>query len=145
MFCYNCGNKLQGTEKFCPNCGTDVSAYTQVGASAASAAADERNDEIEPAAGSEVFTSNVLLGGNLVRPDRIVIDARNVMYEKRNKNLIGVDRIIIPIDRISSVEIDRKLISSKIIIYSKGKQDIVVENFSVGDARKIKKAIDRRM
>lgn len=145
MFCYNCGNKLQGSEKFCPNCGTDVSAYTQGSNSDTPAVANAQNEEIVPAAGSEVFTSNVLLGGNLVRPDRIVIDARNVTYEKRNKNLIGVDRIIIPIDRISSVEIDRKLISSKIIIYSKGKQDIVVENFSVGDARKIKQAIDRRM
>ncbi len=145
MFCYNCGNKLQGSEKFCPNCGTDVSAYTQGNNSDTPAVENAQNEEIVPAAGSEVFTSSVLLGGNLVRPDRIVIDARNVTYEKRNKNLIGVDRIIIPIDRISSVEIDRKLISSKIIIYSKGKQDIVVENFSVGDARKIKQAIDRRM
>ena len=146
MFCYNCGNKLQGTEKFCPNCGTDVSGYTKADKTSNPAPPQEQsNDEVAPPVGSEVFTSNVLLGGNLVRPDRIIIDDRNVIYEKRNKNLIGVDRIIIPISRISSVEIDRKLISTKIIIYSKGKQDIIVENFSVSDGKRIKKAIDGRM
>lgn len=146
MFCYNCGNKLHGVEKFCPNCGTDVSAYTQGDSAPHSTPSQKASDtEREPPAGSEVFTSNVLLGGNLVRPDRIIIDERNVIYEKRNKNLIGVDRVIIPINRISSVEIDRKLISSKIIIYSKGKQDIIVENFSVSDGRRIKKAIDKRL
>ncbi len=146
MFCYNCGNKLKGKEKFCPNCGTDVSAFTNADTAQDSfSPKDTTGDEVAPPIGSEVFTSNVLLGGNLVRPDRIIIDERNVVYEKRNKNLIGVDRIIIPIARISSVEIDRKLISSKIIIYSKGKQDIIVENFSVSDGRRIKKAIDKRM
>lgn len=146
MFCYNCGNKLKGKEKFCPNCGIDVSAFTNAdNAQDSISPKDTTGDEVAPPIGSEVFTSNVLLGGNLVRPDRIIIDERNVIYEKRNKNLIGVDRIIIPIARISSVEIDRKLISSKIIIYSKGKQDIIVENFSVSDGRRIKKAIDKRM
>jgi hypothetical protein len=146
MFCYNCGNKLQGTEKFCPNCGADVSGYTNADKTTNSTPTQKQtSDEVKPPLGSEVFTSNVLLGGNLVRPDRIIIDERNVIYEKRNKNLIGVDRIIIPIARISSVEIDRKLISTKIIIYSKGKQDIIVENFSVSDGKKIKKAIEERM
>lgn len=146
MFCHNCGNKLKGIEKFCPSCGTDLGAYSLGNQdTTVQATSVDSNDEIEVPAGSEVFTSNILLGGSLVRPDRIIIDDRNVTYEKRNRNLIGVDRIIIPISRISSVEIDRKLISSKIIIYSKGKQDIIVDNFSVGNGRRIKKAIDRRM
>jgi hypothetical protein len=146
MFCHNCGNKLQGTEKFCPNCGTDLSAYTQGNHGSAAHADDtDSSDDSAISAGSEVFTSNILLGGNLVRPDRIIIDDRNVTYEKRNRNLIGVDRIIIPLSRIASVVIDRKLISCKIIIQSKGNQDITAENFSVGDGRRIKKAIDRRL
>ena len=146
MFCHNCGNKLQGTENFCPNCGADIKAYRQENQSATvQVNPNDSKDKMEMPAESEVYTSKVLLGGNLVRPDRIIIDNRNVSYEKRNKNLIGNDRIIIPISRISSVEIDRKLISSRIIIYSKGNQNIIVENFSVNDARKIKKAINRRM
>ena len=52
---------------------------------------------------------------------------------------------MIPITRIASVEIDRGIIRSKIIIYSKGDQTITVENFTVGDGRKIKRAIEERM
>jgi hypothetical protein len=64
---------------------------------------------------------------------------------RRNKHLIGVDRVMIPLSRIASVEIDRRLISSKIVIYSKGNQSITVENFSVGDGEKIKQEIEWRM
>jgi hypothetical protein len=92
-----------------------------------------------------VFTSKLLLGGNVIRPDRLIISGNNVVYEKRNKHLIGVDRVMIPISRIASVEIDRRLISSRIIIYSKGNQTINVENFSVGDGKQIKREIEQRM
>lgn len=68
-----------------------------------------------------------------------------MVYEKRNKHLIGVGRVMIPISRIASVEIDRRLISSWIIIYSKGNQTINVENFSVGDGKQIKREIEQRM
>ena len=47
--------------------------------------------------------------------------------------------------RISSVEIDRKLIDSDILIYSTGNQQLKVEDFSVGEAKKIKKIIEGRL
>lgn len=43
--------------------------------------------------------------------------------------MIGVDETSILFSRISSVEIDRKLIDADIIIYSTGNQAIKVEDF----------------
>ena len=142
MFCSNCGNQLKGSDKFCSGCGNDVTAIT--GSSENSAGSDE-NDVFTEEESSLSFNSRLLLGGNIIRPDRLIIEKNSVVYEKRNRHLIGVDRVMIPISRIASVEIDRGIIRSKIIIYSKGDQIITVENFTVGDGRRIKRAIEERM
>ena len=142
MFCSNCGHQLKGNDKFCSSCGNDVTAIT--GNSENSVGSDE-NDVLTEEEPSLSFNSRLLLGGNIIRPDRLIIEKSNVIYEKRNKHLIGVDRVMIPISRIASVEIDRGIIRSKIIIYSKGDQTITVENFNVGDGRRIKRAIEERM
>ena len=142
MFCSNCGNKLNVGDKFCSACGSNVSAIT---GGSEHTNSSENSDVFTEDKSSLVFTSKLLLGGNVIRPDRLIIENKNVIYEKRNKHLIGVDRIMIPISRIASVEIDRGIIRSKIIIYSKGDQTITVENFTVGDGRSIKTAIEERM
>ena len=80
-----------------------------------------------------------MLGGSILSPDRIVVTDSQVIYKKRNKYLIGTDESSIPFSRISSVEIDRKLIDSDIIIYSTGNQTIIAGDFSIGDAKKNKK------
>ena len=146
MFCNKCGYKLSFGDSFCSKCGNDVRNITQ-GGNSSDIEQLQISAEAETTANSNdvVFTSKLLLGGNIIRPDRLIINDKNVVYEKRNKHLIGVDRVMIPISRIASVEIDRRLISSRIIIYSKGDQSITVENFSIGDGRKIKQEIERRM
>jgi hypothetical protein len=142
MFCSNCGNKLKGSDKFCSGCGNDVTAITGNSENSIGSVENHVFTEEEP---SLTFYSRLLLGGNIIRPDRLIIENKNVIYEKRNKHLIGVDRVMIPISRIASVEIDRGIIRSKIIIYNKGDQTITVENFKVGDGRRIKRAIEERM
>ena len=146
MFCNKCGHKLNAGDAFCSKCGNDVRSITS-GASSSDVEEQAISDESTVEVGSKdvVFTSKLLLGGNVIRPDRLIINDTNVVYEKRNKHLIGVDRVMIPIARIASVEIDRRLISSRIIIYSKGNQSINVENFSVGDGKQIKREIERRI
>lgn len=142
MFCSNCGNKLKNSDKFCSGCGNNISSITS---NSKDVFTPVNNDTFAEDKSSLVFTSKLLLGGNIIRPDRLIIENKNIIYEKRNKHLIGVDRIMIPISRIASVEIDRGIIRSKIIIYSKGDQSITVKNFTVGDGRSIKKAIEERM
>lgn len=130
MYCSACGSKLNGNENFCPFCG-------------------DKKREIDAKPNENVktyeFSSNILLGGNVLTPDRIVITKSEVVFKKRNKCLIGVDESSIPFSRIASVEIDRKLIDSDILIYSAGNHEIKAEDFSVGDAKKIKKIIEERM
>jgi hypothetical protein len=136
-FCFNCGHALSGTENFCPNCGASLR--------------ESSNDSFIPPPTSQstfdevVFTSSVVLGGSLLRPDKLTITAAEVVYQKRNLNLIGTDTITIPLSRVASVKVDRKLINAEITIYSTGNKEVVVKNFSVGDARKIKSEIERRL
>lgn len=130
-FCSNCGNKLDGGDKFCSNCGKSLIS----------------NDDPVSSVGFETieFSSNFLLGGNILTPDKIVITSNEVVYKKRNRYLIGVDKSSIPFNRISSVEIDRKLIDADIIIYSTGNQKIKAEDFSISSAREIKRILEERV
>lgn len=132
MFCSSCGNKLKESDNFCSSCGQK---------SAKNTIKTDFKEKLE----TFEFSSNILLGGNILTPDRLVITNNEVIYKKRNKYLIGVDESSIPFSRISSIEIDRKLIDSDILIYSTGNQQLKVEDFSVGDAKKIKKIIESRL
>ncbi len=132
MFCSSCGNKLKESDNFCSSCGQK---------SAKNTIKTDFKEKLE----TFEFSSNILLGGNILTPDRLVITDNEVIYKKRNKYLIGVDESSIPFSRISSIEIDRKLIDSDILIYSTGNQQLKVEDFSVGDAKKIKKIIESRL
>ncbi|MDC1188746.1 PH domain-containing protein [Flavobacteriales bacterium] len=132
MFCSSCGNKLKESDNFCSSCGQK---------SAKNTIKTDFKEKLE----TFEFSSNILLGGNILTPDRLVITDNEVIYKKRNKYLIGVDESSIPFSRISSIEIDRKLIDSDILIYSTGNQQLKVEDFSVGDAKKIKKIIESRI
>lgn len=145
MFCTNCGSKLNGSERFCSSCGTNVASITNALEKESFKNEITETEQIIEEKARIVFTSKILLGGNMLRPDHLIIERNNLIYEKRNKHLIGVDRVMIPISRIASVEIDRRLISSRIIIYSKGDRTITAENFSINDARKIKIEIQKRM
>ena len=133
MYCSSCGHNLTGNENFCPSCGQKPNT----------------NGRGRPTTQNDLktyeFKSNILLGGSILSPDRIVVTDSQVIYKKRNKYLIGTDESSIPFSRISSVEIDRKLIDSDIIIYSTGNQTIIAGDFSIADAKKIKKIIEERI
>ena len=74
-YCSNCGNALNSGDRFCPSCGT------KVGSSVLNSSATAKF--------SYEFKSNILLGGDILTPDKILIDQNGVTYIKRNKYLIG--------------------------------------------------------
>ena len=132
MYCSSCGHNLTGNDNFCPSCGQKANTNLSL---------SKTQNDVK----TYEFKSNILLGGSILSPDRIVVTDSQVIYKKRNKYLIGTDESSIPFSRISSVEIDRKLIDSDIIIYSTGNQTIIAGDFSIGDAKKIKKIIEERI
>ena len=132
MYCSSCSYSLTGNENFCPSCGQKPN----LGLSRSTTKNDLKTYE---------FKSNILLGGSILSPDRIIVTDSQVIYKKRNKYLIGTNESSIPFSRISSVEIDRKLIDSDIIIYSTGNQTIIARDFSISTAKKIKKIIKKRI
>ena len=139
-FCTHCGNAIADNHRFCAHCGTP----TTVG---------DVNRSIDPvpvnpqSANAEElsFSSNILLGGGILTPDRLVLTDRSVVYRKRNNYLIGVDESSIPYRQVSSVEIERRIIDADIIIHGSGNKKIVAKNFSVGNAKQIKRLIEERL
>jgi hypothetical protein len=126
-FCSSCGYTLTGNENFCPSCGNksvNGNNYTQ----------SKKTFSYE-------FSSKLILGGNVFTPDRLNINQDGVTFLKRNKYLIGVDRSYLSFSDISYVKVDRRLISTTVIISSKGSRGIRAENFSISDAKKIEKII----
>jgi hypothetical protein len=55
------------------------------------------------------FQSAITTGGNILTPKKITITDAYSIWNKRNKFIIGVDSISIPIDKISVIEIDAKI------------------------------------
>ena len=139
MYCSACGNKLEGDEKFCPECGERVG--ERRGDREGKSETPISNESVE----TLEFSSSILLGGSILTPEKLIITATSVIYKKRNRYLIGTNESSIPFNRISSVEIDRKLIDCDILIYSTGNQKIVAQDFSISAAKKIKEEIERRI
>ena len=130
-YCSNCGNALNSGDRFCPSCGT------KLGSSVLNSSATAKF--------SYEFSSNILLGGDILTPDKILIDQTGVTYLKRNKYLIGKDRVHLSYQNISSVRIDRKLIDADIIISGRGAVEIVAKDFSISNAKKIEQLIKKQL
>ena len=130
-YCSNCGNALNSGDRFCPSCGT------KVGSSVLNSSATVKF--------SYEFKSNILLGGDILNPDKILIDQNGVTYIKRNKYLIGTDRVNLAYQNISSVRIDRKLIDADIIISCRGAVEIIAKDFSISNAKKIEQLIKKQL
>tara|TARA_B100000497_G_scaffold100504_1_gene113990 strand:- start:126 stop:524 length:399 start_codon:yes stop_codon:yes gene_type:complete len=128
-YCSNCGSALNSGDRFCPSCGTKVGS-TVLNSSATAKFSHE-------------FTSKILLGGNILAPDKVIITESGVTYIKRNKYLIGKDRVHLVYQNISSVRIDRKLIDADIIISGRGAVEITAKDFSISDAKKIEQLINQ--
>jgi hypothetical protein len=90
------------------------------------------------------FKSAITRGGNILTPDILIISSKTVTYKKRNKYLINVDTMSIPISKISSVSIDTSVLGTDIVIKSFGSGNIVVKKFTKTDALTIKKLIEER-
>ncbi len=86
----------------------------------------------------EEFSSAVTRGGDVINPDKIIIANGIVTWKKRSKILIGGDSISIPIDKVSTVELNVAIVGTDIIIRSNGSGTIRAENFTKSDAQKIK-------
>jgi hypothetical protein len=91
-----------------------------------------------------VFKSAITRGGSILTPDIIKVTKTSVIYRKRNKYLINVDSVSIPISKISSVEIDTSIWGTDIIIKSFGMGKIIVKKFTKTDAKTIQKLIEER-
>ena len=126
-FCISCGYTLTGKENFCPSCGLNLLGISSKNESKKSF--------------TYTFTSKFILGGNILTPDKLIINQDGVSYLRRNNYLIGVDRSHLSFSDISFVKIDQGLINAAIIISSKGSKGIQANNFSISDARKIEKII----
>jgi|GEM_PF-1312843 hypothetical protein len=131
-YCSQCGNSLDVLDLFCSSCGH------------AKKDGQEKSSQNQ-AHFSYEFSSNILLGGNLLTPDRILIDQTGVTYVKRNKYLIGKDRVHLSFQNISSVRIDRKLIDADIIIAGRGAVEIIAKDFSISDSKKIEQLIRSKL
>jgi len=83
-----------------------------------------------------IFTANRISSKrNVLFPDRITINDRNVIYEKGE--IIGHKRMIINRENISSVYLNENIFFAEIVIESRGGQKIVANGFSKSDARQI--------
>jgi len=107
---------------------------------------DEKNNDIaeDVVDGEHIFKSAITRGGAVLTPDIIIINENTVTYKKRNKYLINVDSITIPISKISSIEIDSGLWGTDVIIKSYGEGEIVGKKFIKSDAKEIKRLIQER-
>jgi hypothetical protein len=128
MFCNQCGIYSDENDKFCSDCGRKL--------------IDSKENHTKINA---VFSSSLLVGGNILTPDKLILDENGVVYERRNKYLIGVDRSFLSYNNISYVKIDRRLISSNIIISSKGADSIIAKDFFISDAKKIEAIIKTKL
>jgi hypothetical protein len=128
MYCNNCGKNSDDNINFCPQCGQKLNQTTY-----------------NKSKKNLVFSSSLLVGGNILTPDKLILDENGVVYERRNKYLIGVDRSFLSYNNISYVKIDRRLISSNIIISSKGADSIIAKDFFISDAKKIEAIIKTKL
>jgi len=91
------------------------------------------------------FRSAITRGGSILTPDILIITDQEVIYKKRNKYLINVDTITIPIANISSVKLNTSLLGTDIIITSYGEGNIICKKFTISDAKKIKELIMKKI
>lgn len=82
-----------------------------------------------------VFSANRLSESNALFPDKIEIDAVNVIFYKGA--LIGYQTMVIARNNIASVRISKGLLFADVIIESVGGATVVARGFTQNDAREI--------
>jgi len=91
------------------------------------------------------FKSSISRFGPVLTPHILEIGDQFVVYKKRNKNLINVDTVSIPISKIAAVELNTSLLGTDIVIKSVGIEEVRAKNFTLKDAKKIRELILERM
>ena len=91
------------------------------------------------------FKAAISRGANLIYPDTIEIVDRLVFFKKRRAYLVGYDKIVIPMSKVSSIEIDSGMISTTLTIRSIGEGIITGHNFTLSDANEIERLIQQNM
>lgn len=87
------------------------------------------------------FKQALSRSGNIINPDKIIITDSDVTWEKRKEYLIGKDSKTIPINEVSSVELENTGWGTNIIINSRGSGAIHANSFTISDAKEIKRLI----
>lgn len=90
---------------------------------------------------NKTFNSSITRGGDVITPDIITINDREIIWKKRHKNVISSDSISIPLTSVSSIHIDSHILGTTITITSQGLGEIIAENFTASDAKEIKSTI----
>ena len=90
------------------------------------------------------FTASLIRGASPINPDTIEITYKYIIYKKRRLYLIGYDKIVIPINKVSSVEINTGIIGTEIRITSFGEGIIHSDPFSWSDVEEIKRLIENQ-
>lgn len=90
---------------------------------------------------NEIFTASRLK--DTLAPDEVVFSDKGVTF-KLNKVIGGTENFVFYAD-ISGVEINSGLLFATIHIIPRARQEIVIEGFTKGDAKKIKQLILERV
>ena len=91
------------------------------------------------------FIASFLRGASPINPEMVEITDQFVIYKKRKIYLIGYDSILMPLSKISSVELNTSLIGTDIIIHSFGLGTIEGHRFTLNDSKEIKRLIEERI
>jgi hypothetical protein len=89
---------------------------------------------------NEVFTSSRLK--DAISPDQVIFGEKGVTF-KINKLFGGTENFVFYED-ISGIEVESGLLFATIKVIPRARQEITIENFSKGDAQKIKQLLLER-
>jgi len=92
-----------------------------------------------------IFKSSITRGAIPIIRDIIEISDKLVVFRKRKINLFGFDEVVIPMTKVSSMELKTSLIGTGIIIHSFGEGTITGHRFALNDAKEIKRLIEEQM
>jgi hypothetical protein len=87
------------------------------------------------------FMSSVICGGNTFFPEKIII-TDNTFTWKKSKGVFGEKSTVIPLSKIHSVDIDRKMLGGDIYVHFYGSNSydtktIVGKHFSAKDLKEM--------
>ena len=88
------------------------------------------------------FMSQIMRGGYWLTPYVIEINDTHVMYSKRTIWLVNRAETSIELNRVSCVNTYPSIIGTDVLIESYGEGSIHAKNFSLDDAKEIKKIIE---